>query len=106
MANLPFLCSNVECCCGATIYQTLIERLLTMLQDPDYRVRFSLARRIGVLFQTWDGHEELFHDIWWVSTAISFVFFPYYHINAVHNVMCGLFMYLFLILFFNFLILL
>ncbi|KAK9278063.1 hypothetical protein L1049_027621 [Liquidambar formosana] len=34
-----------------------------MLRDPDYRVRFFLARRIGVLFQTWDGHDELFQDI-------------------------------------------
>lgn len=46
--------------------QTMIERLLLLLKDSDYRVRFSLARQIGVLFQTWDGHEELFQDIWWV----------------------------------------
>ncbi|KAK1384234.1 hypothetical protein POM88_021969 [Heracleum sosnowskyi] len=39
------------------------EKLLVMLQDPDYRVRLNLARRIGVLFQTWDGHDELFRDI-------------------------------------------
>ncbi|XP_010663180.1 serine/threonine-protein kinase ATM isoform X4 [Vitis vinifera] len=45
------------------IGQTMIERLLTMLRDQDYRVRFFLARRIGVLFQTWDGHDELFQDI-------------------------------------------
>lgn len=44
----------------------MIERLLVLLRDPDYRVRFSLARQIGVLFQTWDGHVELFQDIWWV----------------------------------------
>lgn len=37
-----------------------------MVRDDDYRVRFSTARRIGVLFQTWDGHGELFQDIWWV----------------------------------------
>lgn len=37
-----------------------------LLRDPDYRVRFFLARRLGVLFQTWDGHEELFQDIWYV----------------------------------------
>lgn len=59
---------HIDCICefvllSPQIGQTLIERLLMMLQDPDYRVRFSLARRIGVLFQTWDGHEELFHDI-------------------------------------------
>ncbi|CAK7328912.1 unnamed protein product [Dovyalis caffra] len=41
----------------------MIERLFLLLQDPDYRVRFSLAQRIGVLFQTWDGHGELFQDI-------------------------------------------
>lgn len=52
-------------CCYS--FQTLIERLLSMLQDPDYRVRLFLARRIGVLFQTWDGHGELFQDIWWGS---------------------------------------
>ncbi|KAJ0047583.1 hypothetical protein Pint_15443 [Pistacia integerrima] len=45
------------------IGQSMIERILLMLQDPDYRVRLFLARRIGVLFQTWDGHEELFQDI-------------------------------------------
>lgn len=45
----------------------MIERLLSMLNDMDYRVRLSLARRIGVLFQTWDGHEELFQDIWLVA---------------------------------------
>jgi ataxia telangiectasia mutated family protein len=34
-----------------------------MLSDSDYRVRFVLARQIGILFQTWDGHEALFQDI-------------------------------------------
>ncbi|KAK1564596.1 hypothetical protein Q3G72_006661 [Acer saccharum] len=58
----------INCICdfvslNPQIGQTMIERLLLMLQDPDYRVRFFLARRIGVLFQTWDGHEELFQDI-------------------------------------------
>ncbi|XP_050879903.1 serine/threonine-protein kinase ATM isoform X2 [Lathyrus oleraceus] len=43
--------------------QTMIERLLMMLNDMDYRVRLSFARRAGVLFQTWDGHEELFQDL-------------------------------------------
>lgn len=47
----------------------MIEKLLRMLQDPDYRVRFSLAWRIGTLFQTWDGHDDLFQDIWWVFDA-------------------------------------
>lgn len=58
----------IDCICDFVLVtpqvgQTLIERLLSMLQDPDYRVRLFLARRIGVLFQTWDGHGELFHDI-------------------------------------------
>ncbi|KAJ7956242.1 Serine/threonine-protein kinase ATM [Quillaja saponaria] len=58
----------IDCMCdfvllSPQIGQTMIERLLLMLQDPDYRVRLFLARRIGVLFQTWDGHEELFQDI-------------------------------------------
>lgn len=44
----------------------MIEKLLAMVQDADYRVRLFLARRIGVLFQTWDGHQELFQDIWYV----------------------------------------
>ncbi|XP_072965614.1 serine/threonine-protein kinase ATM isoform X2 [Typha angustifolia] len=43
--------------------QVMIERLLAMLQDTDYRVRLFLARKVGILFQTWDGHNELFHDI-------------------------------------------
>lgn len=58
----------VECICyfvllDPRIAQVMIERLLGMLQDADYRVRLFLARRIGVLFQTWDGHDELFLDI-------------------------------------------
>ncbi|KAJ3700717.1 hypothetical protein LUZ61_004422 [Rhynchospora tenuis] len=43
--------------------QVMIEWLLAMLHDPDYRVRLMMARKIGFLFQTWDGHKELFHDI-------------------------------------------
>ncbi|XP_017218492.1 serine/threonine-protein kinase ATM [Daucus carota subsp. sativus] len=58
----------VDCICNyillkPQIGQTMVEKLLVMLQDPDYRVRLNLARRIGVLFQTWDGHDELFRDI-------------------------------------------
>ncbi|XP_022135092.1 serine/threonine-protein kinase ATM isoform X3 [Momordica charantia] len=58
----------IDCICdliliNPQIGQTMIERLFVMLRDPEYRVRFSLAKRIGVLFQTWDGHEELFQDI-------------------------------------------
>nr|XP_012571741.1 serine/threonine-protein kinase ATM isoform X3 [Cicer arietinum] len=58
----------IDCICNLIslhpqIGQTMIERLLLMLNDNDYRVRLSFARRVGVLFQTWDGHEELFHDL-------------------------------------------
>ncbi|XVF54114.1 hypothetical protein PTKIN_Ptkin05aG0154900 [Pterospermum kingtungense] len=58
----------IDCICNfillsPDIGQTMIEKLLFMLQDPDYRVRFFLSRRIAVLFQTWDGHRELFNDI-------------------------------------------
>ncbi|XP_027337565.1 serine/threonine-protein kinase ATM [Abrus precatorius] len=58
----------IDCICNLVLLhppigQTMIERLLLMLKDLDYRVRLFLARRIGVLFQTWDGHEELFQDI-------------------------------------------
>ncbi|KAI4336143.1 hypothetical protein L6164_014710 [Bauhinia variegata] len=58
----------IDCICNLILLnpqsgQTMIERLLLMLQDVDYRVRLFMARKIGVLFQTWDGHEELFHDI-------------------------------------------
>ncbi|KAI3914770.1 hypothetical protein MKW98_002006 [Papaver atlanticum] len=58
----------IDCICNfiildPSIGQVMIEKLLTMLQDCDYRVRLFLARRIGVLFQTWDGHNELFQDV-------------------------------------------
>ncbi|XP_023765032.1 serine/threonine-protein kinase ATM isoform X1 [Lactuca sativa] len=58
----------IDCICNfillsPQIGQAMVEKLLLMLRDPDFRVRFSLARRIGVLFQTWDGHDELFQDI-------------------------------------------
>ncbi|XP_059644264.1 serine/threonine-protein kinase ATM [Cornus florida] len=58
----------IDCICNLILLrpqigQTMIEKLLMMLRDPDYRVRLSLARWIGVLFQTWDGHDELFQDI-------------------------------------------
>ena len=68
----------------------MIERLLLMLRDIDYRVRFSVARRIGVLFQTWDGHEELFQDVWLVLpelmqllillTDVCFYYYIYPHL--------------------------
>ncbi|XAR50182.1 Non-specific serine/threonine protein kinase [Bertholletia excelsa] len=58
----------VDCICNfillrPQIGQTMIEKLLIMLRDPDYRVRCTVARRVGILFQTWDGHDELFQDI-------------------------------------------
>ncbi|XP_043704321.1 serine/threonine-protein kinase ATM isoform X2 [Telopea speciosissima] len=58
----------IDCICNfivldPSIGQLMIEKLLVMLRDPDYRVRLLLARRVGVLFQTWDGHDELFLDI-------------------------------------------
>ncbi|XP_019197259.1 PREDICTED: serine/threonine-protein kinase ATM isoform X3 [Ipomoea nil] len=59
---------QIDCICNFILLdpqvgQSLIEKLLLMLRDNDYRVRFFLAQRIGVLFQTWDGHFELFQDI-------------------------------------------
>lgn len=60
-----YICTSVmllflmHCC------QVMVGGLLVMLQDPDYRVRLFLARKIGLLFHTWDGHNELFHDIWY-----------------------------------------
>ncbi|KAF8657076.1 hypothetical protein HU200_060414 [Digitaria exilis] len=45
------------------VAQDLIGCLLDMLHDTDYRVRLYLAREIVVLFQTWEGHIELFYDV-------------------------------------------
>ncbi|KAK9119710.1 hypothetical protein Scep_017803 [Stephania cephalantha] len=58
----------IDCICDFVlldpgIAQDMIERLLVMLQDTDFRVRLHLARQIIVLFQTWDGHNDLFSDI-------------------------------------------
>ncbi|KAK9108083.1 hypothetical protein Syun_024094 [Stephania yunnanensis] len=58
----------IDCICDFVlldpgIAQDMIERLLVMLQDTDFRVRLHLARQIIVLFQTWDGHNDLFLDI-------------------------------------------
>lgn len=58
----------IDCICSFVslepcLAQAMIGRLLAMLQDTDYRVRLFLAKKVGVLFQTWDGHDELFHDI-------------------------------------------
>nr|XP_016433130.1 PREDICTED: serine/threonine-protein kinase ATM-like isoform X1 [Nicotiana tabacum] len=67
----------IDCICNfilvdPQIGQSMIEKLMLMLRDPDYRVRLCFAQRVGVLFQTWDGHFELFQDIWydaWFSFA-------------------------------------
>ncbi|KAK9684733.1 hypothetical protein RND81_10G228300 [Saponaria officinalis] len=58
----------VDCICdfiglNPLIGQTMIQKLLILLSDPDYRVRFLLARRVGILFLSWDGHDVLFQDI-------------------------------------------
>ncbi|XP_075512286.1 serine/threonine-protein kinase ATM-like isoform X2 [Primulina tabacum] len=58
----------VNCLCNFVLLrpqlaQLVIDKLFMLLRDPDYRVRLCLARRIGVLFQTWDGHFELFQDV-------------------------------------------
>ncbi|CAA0826719.1 ataxia-telangiectasia mutated, partial [Striga hermonthica] len=59
----------VDCICSfislrpQIAQQSMIDKLLMLLRDPDYRVRFCVARRIGVLFETWDGHLELFQDV-------------------------------------------
>ncbi|XP_075505012.1 serine/threonine-protein kinase ATM isoform X5 [Primulina tabacum] len=58
----------VNCICNFVLLrpqlaQLVIDKLFMLLRDPDYRVRLCLARRIGVLFQTWDGHSELFQDV-------------------------------------------
>uniref|UniRef100_A0ACD5TS08 Uncharacterized protein n=1 Tax=Avena sativa TaxID=4498 RepID=A0ACD5TS08_AVESA len=45
------------------VAQDMTGHLLNMLHDTDYRVRLYLARKIVVLFQTWEGHNELFHDV-------------------------------------------
>ncbi|CAH9111684.1 unnamed protein product [Cuscuta epithymum] len=59
---------QIDCICNLILLdpqvgQSLIEKLMLMLKDIDYRVRFFLAQRIGILFQMWDGHFELFQDI-------------------------------------------
>ncbi|KAH9603108.1 hypothetical protein KSS87_015043, partial [Heliosperma pusillum] len=58
----------VDCICdfiglNPQIGQTMIQKLLILLSDPDYRVRLLLARRLGILFLSWDGHDVLFQDI-------------------------------------------
>ncbi|KAF6991028.1 hypothetical protein CFC21_008158 [Triticum aestivum] len=43
--------------------QDMIGHFLNMLHDTDYRVRLYLARKMVVLFETWEGHDELFRDV-------------------------------------------
>jgi ataxia telangiectasia mutated family protein len=56
-------CISSFICLFPDVAQDLIGCLLDMLHDTDYRVRLYLAREIVVLFQTWEGHNELFYDI-------------------------------------------
>lgn len=51
----------------------MIDNLFVLLRDPDYRVRFFLARRIGVLFEEWDGHFDLFQDVWYVNQNYFYI---------------------------------
>ncbi|BBN18785.1 serine-protein kinase ATM [Marchantia polymorpha subsp. ruderalis] len=43
--------------------QVLIEKFLVLLHDSEYQVRLCLSRRVAVLFETWDGHDELLPDV-------------------------------------------
>ncbi|OQU86537.1 serine/threonine-protein kinase ATM isoform X2 [Sorghum bicolor] len=56
-------CVSSFVCLFPDVAQGLIGCLLDMLHDADYRVRLYLARQIVVLFQTWEGHNELFNDV-------------------------------------------
>nr|XP_034595825.1 serine/threonine-protein kinase ATM isoform X4 [Setaria viridis] len=56
-------CISSFICLFPDVAQDLIGCLLDMLHDTDYRVRLYLAREIVVLFQTWEGHNELFYDV-------------------------------------------
>ncbi|ONM30702.1 ataxia-telangiectasia mutated [Zea mays] len=56
-------CVSSFVCLFPDVAQDLIGCLLDMLHDADYRVRLYLARQIVVLFQTWEGHNELFNDV-------------------------------------------
>ncbi|XP_031496138.1 serine/threonine-protein kinase ATM isoform X2 [Nymphaea colorata] len=50
-------------CLDPCTAEGMVDKLFAMLQDSDFRVRMHLARHLGLLFQTWDGHEQLFQDI-------------------------------------------
>ncbi|TVU22297.1 hypothetical protein EJB05_31982 [Eragrostis curvula] len=67
-ADWDFRIKLIDCICFfiylfPDVAQDLIGSLFDMLHDTDYRVRFYLTREIVVLFQTWEGHNELFHDV-------------------------------------------
>ncbi|GLJ18554.1 hypothetical protein SUGI_0330040 [Cryptomeria japonica] len=58
----------IDCICDFVLFdphvaQPLTERLFPMLSDTDYRVRLKISKSLSVLFQTWNGHEELFQDV-------------------------------------------
>ncbi|CAN6483726.1 unnamed protein product [Victoria cruziana] len=64
----PLRVKLIDCiCCFICLdpctAEGMIDKLFAMLQDSDFRVRIHLARHMGLLFQTWDGHEQLFQDI-------------------------------------------
>ncbi|KAJ7559328.1 hypothetical protein O6H91_04G079500 [Diphasiastrum complanatum] len=45
------------------IAQTLTEKFVRMLHDPEYQVRLLLSRLVPILFETWSGHSDLFQDV-------------------------------------------
>ncbi|KAM0937517.1 putative non-specific serine/threonine protein kinase [Dioscorea sansibarensis] len=79
----------INCLCSfillePCIAQVVVERLISMLQDCDYCVRFFLARRIQVLFQAWDGRDVFFHDIWYTWQL------PCFLLLEIMLVICGI----------------
>ncbi|GER56830.1 serine/threonine-protein kinase ATM [Striga asiatica] len=86
----------VDCICSfislrpQIAQQSMIEKLFMLLRDPDYRVRFCLARRIGVLFQTWDGHLELFQDVYSLKN-LSISYILAFHIYGGVCMMCSIY---------------
>ncbi|CAM6085267.1 unnamed protein product [Calypogeia fissa] len=43
--------------------QVLTDKFLVLLHDPEYQVRLCMSRKVAVLFETWDGHDELLQDV-------------------------------------------
>lgn len=58
------LCFVAMLRCIVLSVQGLIEKLLILIKDPEYRVRRLLSRRIKVFFKTWNGHLGLLQDVW------------------------------------------